>query len=160
MRSESESPSDDIEVIISKGGEQIRVVDTSNGSVVVRLPSGAYEVALKDHDQFMITKGQNVVIKRGADVRVSIRPKPSSTSDAQAATAAATAWLNLLDSGSFDDCYDQTSPKMRQMVSKSVFVQAIQGALKPLGVCLATPPKEALAQKCDRPSQSDSLIAS
>jgi len=69
-RFEIQSDFDNVQVVISQGGEQFKVIDVENGSTVRKLPSGAYEVALKgrsdlklDKDGFTLTRGGRVVAK-------------------------------------------------------------------------------------------------
>ena len=68
-----------------------------------------------------------------------VTPKPAApesntkTGAQKAATAAAQAWLGLIDDGHYAPSWDQASELFRQAVSQEKWVSALEGARKPLG---------------------------
>ncbi|GEM_PF-3318630 len=66
-----ESSVDDVQVVVSKGGKEIEVIDLKSGSTVKRLPSGAYDIKLKgdrvdaklDRNGFTMTRWGEIVVK-------------------------------------------------------------------------------------------------
>ena len=64
-----ESAVDDAQIIVSKGGKEIEVIDLKCGSTVKRLPSGDYEVKLKgDRTDVKLDRGGFVIRRSGSEV--------------------------------------------------------------------------------------------
>jgi serine/threonine protein kinase len=69
---------DDVQVVISKSGQEVEVVDTKSGSMVKRLPSGEYRVKLRgDRSNVKLSK-QGFTITRGKESVVTVSHQPAS----------------------------------------------------------------------------------
>jgi len=66
-----DSSVDDVQIVVTKGGNEVKVIDLKGGTTVKRLPSGEYSVRLKgersdvtlDKDGFKITRGGQEIIR-------------------------------------------------------------------------------------------------
>jgi WD40 repeat protein/serine/threonine protein kinase len=66
-----QTKSNDVEVVISQGGEVVKIIDTKTGKHVT-LNSGDYELALKDGPQGLTISPEKMTIKRGETVLATI----------------------------------------------------------------------------------------
>jgi tRNA A-37 threonylcarbamoyl transferase component Bud32 len=66
-----DSAAEDVQIVVTKGGNEVEVIDIKSGTTVKRLPSGEYSVRLKgdrtdvalDKDGFKITRGQQEIVR-------------------------------------------------------------------------------------------------
>jgi WD40 repeat protein/tRNA A-37 threonylcarbamoyl transferase component Bud32 len=71
-----QTENDDVEVVVSKGGEVVKIIDTTSGKHVT-LNSGVYELALKDGPERLTISPGKMTLKRGKTVLATItRRKP------------------------------------------------------------------------------------
>src|SRR5262249_36242853 len=66
-----ETNNDDVEVVVSKGGEVVKILDTKTGKHVT-LRSGDYELALKDDKDGLKLSPDKMTVKRGETVLATI----------------------------------------------------------------------------------------
>jgi WD40 repeat protein len=66
-----ETDNDDVEVLVSKGGEVVKIIDTKTGKHVT-LNSGDYELALKDGQEGLKLSPGKMTLKRGETVLATI----------------------------------------------------------------------------------------
>jgi hypothetical protein len=59
-----QTDNDDVEVVVSKGGRVVKIIDTKTGKHVT-LNSGDYELALKDGQEGLKISPSKVTLKRG-----------------------------------------------------------------------------------------------
>ncbi|MGF1583460.1 MAG: WD40 repeat domain-containing serine/threonine protein kinase [Gemmataceae bacterium] len=71
-----DSKVDDVEVVVRKDGREVQVLDLQTKSTVTRLPSGAYQIALKGNRNDVKLSRKQVTITRWGKEIVTIEEKP------------------------------------------------------------------------------------
>src|SRR5262249_10193847 len=71
-----ESP--DVEIVLSKGGKEPAVIDTRTNKRVT-VPTGAYDVAVKDKPEGIEVKADRIVVSRGKETLVTIERADKAT---------------------------------------------------------------------------------
>jgi hypothetical protein len=72
-----DSKVDDVQVVVSKGGEQVEVIDLKSGTTVKRLPSGDYQVSLKGDRADVKLNKRGFTISRWGETVVTVREEPA-----------------------------------------------------------------------------------
>eukprot|EP00913_Durusdinium_trenchii_P035349 g33079.t1 len=74
-----ESAVDDVQIVVSQGGQQVDIIDLKTGTTVKRLPSGDYRLAVKGRrNDVRLNKGQVTIARGGKDVvTLSLVPAPA-----------------------------------------------------------------------------------
>jgi hypothetical protein len=65
------------------------------------------------------------------------RPLKADESVEAAAAAAGKAWLDLVDEGCYQGCWDAAAPAFRCMMTRDQWERAVQAVRSPLGRCLS-----------------------
>jgi WD40 repeat protein len=66
----------DVQVVLSQEGREVRILDVASGSQVIRLPSGEYEASLRGGDVRMRLEQAGFTLERGGEAVVIVRPVP------------------------------------------------------------------------------------
>lgn len=102
-----ESKADDVQVVVSRNGQELEVLDLKSGTTVRRLPSGNYEVRPKGAD--VTVEGGGFKMTRGGQVVVEVKHVP-----AQAPVAAGPKPRRKLSPT------DEIAPAHRQAIDKGL----------------------------------------
>jgi uncharacterized protein (TIGR03067 family) len=125
---------DDVQVVVSQGGEQLEVIDLPTGSTVKRFPTGNYDIALKgknlkvklDTSGFTITRSGLAVVK------VTLTDETRQAKIA-AATKAAETWLALMDAGEVEKAWDQSSALAHKALGREEAIKSYQNLRRVVG---------------------------
>jgi uncharacterized protein (TIGR03067 family) len=129
-----ESKVDDVQVVLSKGGKQFEVIDLTSGTKVMRLPSGDYQVTLKgDRNDVKLDKDGFTMTRRG-EVVVSVTTADGARqAKIEAATKAAQDWLRLMDTGNYEQAWEQTAELVKQTMDKEEGIRSYRQVAELIG---------------------------
>jgi hypothetical protein len=74
-----ESAVDDVQVVVSRDGTEVEVIDLKSGSTVKRLPTGSYYVKLKGDRTDVTVEGAGFTMKRGGQEVVRVKQVAADT---------------------------------------------------------------------------------
>ena len=63
------------------------------------------------------------------------RPRVAEGSEEEDATAAALAWLDLVDGGRYAESWEEAAPALKEVANQKQWEQALQSVRAPLGAC-------------------------
>ncbi len=129
-----DSKVDDVQVVLSKGGRELEVIDLSTGSKVMRLPTGDYQVTLLgDRNDVTLDKSGFSMTRRGNVVVTVSMTGDGQQAKIEAATLAARDWLKLMDAAQFEQAWEQSAVLSKQAMQKNDTLRAYEQAQTHIG---------------------------